>query len=69
MPGAGSSRQVSRLSGLHLVKILLTTAGLFIVAYLLTQHASHALQLLPYAILLACPLMHIFHHNHRHRRS
>tara|TARA_R110002072_G_scaffold64203_1_gene159150 strand:+ start:129662 stop:129928 length:267 start_codon:yes stop_codon:yes gene_type:complete len=32
-----------------------------------TYHLEHALGLLPYAILLLCPLMHIFMHgNHGH---
>ncbi|WP_243395697.1 DUF2933 domain-containing protein [Sphingomonas oleivorans] len=56
-----SSRQYGRL--------LLTTASAFLATYLLTRHQSHALQLLPYLVLLACPLMHLFmHRGHRHQR-
>jgi len=28
---------------------------------LILEHRAHALQWLPFAILLACPLMHLFH--------
>lgn len=30
-----------------------------------TDHRDHALGVLPYLLILACPLMHLFHH-HRH---
>ncbi|MBI4754316.1 MAG: DUF2933 domain-containing protein [Betaproteobacteria bacterium] len=30
--------------------------------FLFTEHRAHALGLLPYLLLLACPLMHLFHH-------
>lgn len=34
---------------------------------LFTEHRAHVLGLLSYALLLACPLMHIFmHRGHRH---
>jgi len=29
---------------------------------LIVEHRAHALEWLPYAILLACPLMHLFMH-------
>ena len=33
--------------------------------FLLTQHQAHFLGALPYLLLLACPLMHLFmHHGH-----
>jgi hypothetical protein len=32
---------------------------------LITEHQAHLLGILPYLILLACPLMHLFmHHGH-----
>lgn len=32
---------------------------------LFTEHRAHVLSFLPYVILLACPLMHLFmHHGH-----
>ncbi|MGE0279050.1 MAG: DUF2933 domain-containing protein [Rhizobiaceae bacterium] len=38
--------------------------------YLLTEHRAHLLGILPYLLLLACPLMHLFmhhgHHGHDH---
>lgn len=35
---------------------------------LFTEHRAHVLGFLPYAFLLACPLMHLFvHHGHHHR--
>lgn len=34
---------------------------------LATEHRAHLLGILPYLILLACPLMHLFmHHGHGH---
>ena len=39
--------------------------------YLLATHTGHALAALPYLLLLACPLMHLFGHHRHHsgRRS
>ena len=35
--------------------------------YLLTEHTAHVFGALPYLLLAACPLMHLFHHrDHRH---
>jgi len=35
------------------------------VLLLATEHRAHVLGILPYLILLACPLMHLFmHHDH-----
>ncbi len=34
---------------------------------LFTEHRAHVLGFLPFALLLACPLMHVFmHHGHHH---
>lgn len=41
--------------------------GFLIVAgfYLLTEHTAHVLGALPFLLLAACPLMHLFmHHGH-----
>jgi Protein of unknown function (DUF2933) len=41
--------------------------GFLIVAgfFLLTEHTAHVLGALPYLLLAACPLMHLFmHHGH-----
>ena len=36
--------------------------------YLLWTHTGHIFYALPYLLLLACPLMHLFgHHHHSHR--
>ena len=38
--------------------------------YLLTEHRAHLLDYLPYLLLIACPLMHMFGHGHgAHRRE
>ena len=38
--------------------------------YLLTEHRTHFIGALPYLILLACPLMHLFmHHGHGHHHG
>ena len=44
-------------------------ASLAVIAvfFSLREHWAHAFGLLPYLILLACPLMHLFHgHGHHH---
>lgn len=38
--------------------------------YLLTQHTAHLFEVLPYALLLLCPLMHLFMHGgHGHHNG
>lgn len=43
-------------------------AGFITIAlfFLLTKHRAHLFGILPYLLLLACPLMHLFHHHGRH---
>ncbi|WP_431484416.1 DUF2933 domain-containing protein [Pseudomonas solani] len=41
--------------------IMLAVIGVFYVA---REHSGHLSQALPYLILLLCPLMHLFGHNH-----
>ncbi len=36
--------------------------------FLLAEHRAHVFVFLPYVLLLACPLMHLFMH-HGHRRD
>ena len=36
------------------------------VVLLWEEHESHFLQMLPYLLLLACPLLHLFGHRHEH---
>ncbi|MGQ0711286.1 MAG: DUF2933 domain-containing protein [Rhodoferax sp.] len=43
--------------------------------FLLAEHGAHVLGALPYLLLLACPLMHVFmhrghgHHHHHHHHD
>ena len=47
-------------SGIVLIGFLLVAAF-----YLLTEHTAHVFGVLPFLLLLACPLMHLFmHHGH-----
>jgi hypothetical protein len=46
-------------SGLVLVGFLLIAAF-----FVLTEHTAHVLGVLPYLLLLACPLLHLFHRGH-----
>jgi hypothetical protein len=32
--------------------------------FLITEHRAHLFGVLPFLLLLACPLMHLFHHGH-----
>ena len=34
--------------------------------FVLTEHRAHTIQYLPFLLLLACPLMHLFHGHGRH---
>ncbi|WP_231934098.1 DUF2933 domain-containing protein [Bordetella bronchialis] len=36
--------------------------------FLWTEHRAHLLGFLPYLLVLACPLMHLFHHGHGQHR-
>lgn len=38
--------------------------GFLLVAgyFLITEHRAHVVPYLPFLLLLACPLMHLFHH-------
>ena len=38
--------------------------------FLFTEHRAHVLGILPYLLLLGCPLMHLFmHHDHDGRHA
>ena len=45
-------------------RTVLATAGFLVVAafFLTTEHRAHAFGLLPYLLVLACPLLHLFGH-------
>ncbi|MBU0915546.1 DUF2933 domain-containing protein [Aquabacterium parvum] len=44
--------------------IFMLVAGALGTYYLLTEHLTHVTQAIPYLVLLACPLMHLFGHHH-----
>lgn len=51
-------------------KILSYGALAVIAYYLLTKHQAHVVEFLPYLILAACPLMHLFmHRGHGHHEE
>lgn len=45
-------------------KIALAVFAAVAAFFLLTEHRAHLFGLLPYLIILACPLMHLFHGGH-----
>ena len=49
------------MRGIHWVVLVLGALG---IGLLVVSHWVHALGLLPYVVLLACPLMHIVHRRH-----
>ena len=62
-----SGRTSSMWSASKLLKTCLLTLGLALGAYLLTRHTEHLIRYLPFLIVLACPLMHVFmHRGHGH---
>lgn len=48
---------------------LLIAASVALVSafYALREHWGHVVGLLPYLLLAACPLLHLFHGGHSHR--
>jgi hypothetical protein len=46
--------------------LAITLALAILGVYLLWNHTGHLVYALPYLILLACPLMHVFGHRHGH---
>lgn len=47
----------------------LASLGVIAAFFVLREHWAHAFGFLPYAILLICPLMHLFHGSHGHGHS
>jgi hypothetical protein len=43
--------------------------GVVVLFYVLREHWGHVLGVLPYLLLLLCPLMHLFHGGHGHRHG
>jgi hypothetical protein len=58
----GSSEGLSRN-----MKLMLLSAAVVAAFFILREHWSHALGLLPYLLLISCPLMHLFGHRHHDR--
>lgn len=52
-------KSASRLRGAIAFAVFLAVALFF----LLTEHRAHFFGFLPYLLILACPLMHLFHHH------
>lgn len=48
------------------VSIAMMGVFLFGLTLLASQHLQHIVGVLPYVLLLACPLMHLFGHGHHH---
>ncbi len=55
-------------SGRKPTTIALLMIALIVAFYLLREHWGHVSGLWPYLLLLACPLMHLFHGHGGHRR-
>lgn len=53
------------MRGFHWVVAGVGAVGIIL---LLASHWWHALGILPYAVILACPLMHLFHRHHAGHR-
>jgi hypothetical protein len=55
------------------VRVALLMVALIVAFYLLREHWGHVAGLWPYLLLLACPLMHLFHghggHGHHGSRG
>ena len=53
----------------RVVSIGMVGAFLFGLALLASQQLQHVVGILPYLLLLVCPLMHFFGHGHGHDHS
>ncbi|WP_028748540.1 DUF2933 domain-containing protein [Rhizobium mesoamericanum] len=47
--------------------LMAASLGIIAVFFVLREHWSHALGVAPYLLLLACPLMHLFHSHGGHK--
>lgn len=56
-PAKGVGAFLTSPAGIALC-VFLVVAGF----YLITEHTAHTLGLLPYALILLCPIMHLFMH-------
>jgi len=49
------------------IRIAILVFSLIAAVLLLSEHRVHALSLLPYLLLIACPLLHLLHRHGSHR--
>ena len=59
--------------GKHTGSLMRSRGGIALLGFLATigfllttEHRAHVLGLLPFMLLLACPLLHVFHHSGGH---
>jgi hypothetical protein len=43
--------------------------GVIALFFLVSEHRAHLLGALPYLLLLACPVLHLFHHHGHHHEN
>lgn len=55
-----------RRSGSTTERLVFFVFAMIALYFLLTQHRAHLISALPYLLLAACPLMHVFHHHGGH---
>ena len=59
----------ARRSNDQLLRWAIWSLGAAALAYLVIEHRPHLFGWLPYLIILACPLMHLFMHRGHHHAS
>jgi hypothetical protein len=61
-----SGQQTPKTGPWFLTRSGLVLIGFLVIAgfFLVTEHTAHLLGILPYLLLLACPLLHFFHGGH-----
>lgn len=60
---------MARWSRRHLMWVATACVGAVALLALVLDHRAHVLGTLPYLLLLACPLMHLWHGDHRGHRA
>ncbi|MCA1451549.1 DUF2933 domain-containing protein [Ensifer sp. IC3342] len=65
---SGHDRDVPPLTGFWRSKTAIVLLGFLLIGgfLLVSEHRLHALGYVPYLLVLACPLLHLFHHGHGH---
>ena len=58
----GNLHENSRAAGSSRGKIAFAVMLAIAAFFFLSEHRAHVLGFLPYLLILACPLMHLFHH-------